>query len=402
VLLVQIWQASGDDLFRRAATETADWVLRDMRSPEGAFYSTLDADSEGEEGRFYVWKPAELEQVLNSGERTALSVRFGLDQGANFEGSWHLQVRGTLEEAAAKAGETHSATSALLDSARARLLAVRNERVWPGRDEKVLTAWNALMIRGLSMTGRALQRDDCIDSAAAAADFIRSTLYVEDVLQACYKDGRARFRAYLDDYAFLLDALLELLQARWNAAHLDWAIELADALLDEFSDAERGGFYFTSVNHEQLVHRTRSFSDDSLPSGNAVAAQALARLGHLLGDTRYLDAAEHTLRAGYSAMVDFPHGHAALVIALDEYLDPPEIVVIRGAHEEASEWAQAVAAIYAPSRLVFAIPDTAEALPGALAARAPGVTTRAYICKGMTCGLPVTSREALAAELSEA
>jgi uncharacterized protein YyaL (SSP411 family) len=401
-LLAQLWQASGEDIYRKAANETADWVIRDMQSPEGGFWSTLDADSQGEEGAFYVWAADEVHELLPEKEYNAVATRYGLNLPANFERSWHLQVRGSIEDAAAACGETTSGAIALLDSARARLLESRNAREWPGRDEKILTAWNALMIRGLAMAGRALGREDLIDAAAASLNFIAQKLWIDGQLYASYKDGAARFEAYLDDYAFLLDATLELLQARWDSSHLGFAIEIADALLNSFADKERGGFYFTSDHHEELAHRTRSFSDDSLPSGNAIAAYALGRLGHLLGEERYLRTTEETLQAGFSAMQDFPHGHAALIIALDEFLNPPEIVVIRGTETDAGDWARNIGAIFAPRRLIFAIPADAGNLPGALEARKAEDGTLAYICRGTSCSAPVRSIKDLAAELSEA
>jgi uncharacterized protein YyaL (SSP411 family) len=400
-LLAQLWQASGDDPYRRAANETADWALRDMRSPEGGFWSTLDADSEGEEGKFYVWDREEVSALLSGKEYKALATRFGLEQVANFEGNWHLQVRDSLEKAADAAGETASSTNSLINSGRAKLLSARNQRIWPGRDEKILTAWNALMVRGLAMAGRALGREDLISAANDAVRFIKDKVYINGRLYATYKDGRARFDAYLDDHAFLLDALLELLQANWNSDHLTFAVELADRMLADFEDREKGGFYFTSVQHEKLVHRTRSFSDDSLPSGNGIAALALARLGHLLGDTRYLRASENTLRAGFAAMQEFPHGHAALVTALDEYLEAPEIVIIRGSPNEAGEWSRSISAIYAPRRLVFAIPDNAI-LPEPLAAKRATDATTAYVCQGTRCSTPIDSLEKLATAIREA
>ena len=172
-------------------------------------------------------------------------------------------------------------------------------------------------------------------------------------------------------------------------------------MLADFADDDKGGFYFTSAHHEKLVHRTRSFSDDSLPSGNAIAALALGRLGHLLGDTRYLQASENTLRAGFAAMQEFPHGHAALITALDEYLEPPEIVIIRGEASEAEEWARNISAIYAPGRLVFAIPADID-LPESLATKQATDKTIAYVCRGRACSAPIDSLKELANELSEA
>jgi uncharacterized protein YyaL (SSP411 family) len=400
-LLAQLWQASGDDSFRIAAAETADWVLRDMRGPEGAFWSTLDADSEGEEGKFYVWTPELAQGLLDEQEYAAFACRYGLSQPANFEGHWHLQVRDSLENSETAVGKGSSDTDKLINNAREKLLTARNARIWPGRDEKILTAWNALMIRGLAMAGRALGREDLIEAADNALCFIKLQLYKDGQLYASYKDGRARFDAYLDDHAFLLDAILELLQARWNSAHLEFAIELADRLLADFSATDKGGFYFTSAQHEKLVHRTRSFSDDSLPSGNAIAALALGRLGHLLGETRYLQAAENTLQAGFAAMQEFPHGHAALITALNEHLEPPEVVIIRGAASEAEEWSRNISAIYAPRRLVFAIPADAE-VPESLATKQAKDNTIAYVCRGTACTAPIDSLQQLASELSEA
>ncbi len=400
-LLAQIWQASGDENFRNAATETADWVLRDMRSPEGAFWSTLDADSEGEEGKFYVWQPEEVRGLLNEEEFSALSHRFGLQESANFEDSWHLQVRGMPEDPATSPDSIISTSTALINSGRGKLLAARNDRIWPGRDEKILTAWNALMIRGLAIAGRTLGREDLTAAAVEATNFIINKLYNHKKLLACYKDGQARFDAYLDDHAFLIDALLELLQTRWDSSHLQFAVELADRLIDDFADDQRGGFYFTSTCHEKLVHRSRTFGDDSMPSGNGIAALALGRLGHLLGDSRYLHAAENTLLAGKDSMNDFPHGHASLITALDEYLEPPEIIVIRGLQEEAGEWSRTISALYSPRRLVFAIPANCAELPGALANRAAQENTVAYICKGTRCGLPMQSLGELVSTIKE-
>ena len=399
-LLVQLWMASGDDAYRVAANKTADWVLRDMQSPEGAFWSTLDADSEGEEGKFYVWDPDEVSDLLSANEYKALATRFGLEQVANFEGQWHLQVRDSIEHAADATGELSSTTHALIDSAQTKLLTARNKRIWPGRDEKILTAWNALMIRGLAMAGRSLEREDLITAAADAVNFIQDKMTADGQLLASYKDGQARFDAYLDDHAFLLDAILELLQARWSNDHLTFATALADRLLADFTDTKNGGFYFTSIHHETLIHRTRSFSDDSLPSGNAIAAFALGRLGHLLGEPRFLQAAENTLRAGFTAMQEFPHGHAALITALDEYLDAPEVIIIRGSLKIAEEWSRSISALYAPRRLVFAIPTDAE-LPEPLASKLATSGTVAYACRGMTCSAPIDTLQELANTIRE-
>ena len=405
-LYAQMFQISGDETFRTVARETADWVLRDMRSAEGAFYSSLDADSEGEEGRFYVWTPEQVQALVAAAEYAVLAPRFGLDQPSNFEEphhnvrAWHLRVYQTVEQIAGTTGQPESTVRRLLMSGRSKLLSARNGRVWPGLDDKLLTSWNALMIRGLTIAARVLDRPDLADAAVAAVDFLRGSLVVDHRLCATYKSGKARLNAYLDDYAFLLDAVVELLQTRWSPGHLEFAVFLADGLLERFEDRENGGFWFTSHDHEALLHRSKPLADEAVPSGNGVAAFALARLGYLLVEPRYLDTAERTLRAGWRGMQEFPHGHCSLLNAMDEYLQPPELIVLRGEPGEASVWAATLGAAYNPRRMVFAIPDDGAnlpaALPAALASKtAPAAGVLAYVCRGTVCDSPVATLEAL-------
>ena len=383
--------ATGDTLFADAANATADWMLADMRDDNGGFYATRDADSEGHEGLFYLWDPDEVRELLDDNYEV-FAKRFGLNTDANFVGRWHLTVREQVTEDEA----------AVINKAKRVLLARRDTRVAPGRDEKQLTSWNALAIRGLAIAGRALERPDLIDAAADAVEFLRDNLMRDGRLLASYKDGEARFAAYLDDHAFLLDAVLELLQARWNMRHLEFAQQLAELLLEHFEDKDDGGFWFTANDHEQLIHRSKPLADEAVPSGNGVAAFALQRLGFLLGETTYLDAAERTLRAAWRAISEVPHGHVSLLTALEEYLEHPEIVVIRGANDEISRWRDSAAKIYAPRRLVFAISEDEAGLPGALADRKPlDGETVAYRCLGTHCEMPVTTWEALAAQLVE-
>jgi uncharacterized protein YyaL (SSP411 family) len=401
-LYAQAYLATGDDMYGRIANETADWILADMQSPNGGFYSTRDADSEGEEGLYYVWMPEEVQALLNDEQYEVFARHFGLNADANFEGKWHLTIRENRKTIADDLGMTEQAVTELIDSARATLLQARNKRVPPGRDEKQLTSWNALAIRGLAIAGLALGRTDLIESARRSADFIRETMMVDGRLLASFKDGQARFPAYLDDYAFLLDALLELTQAEWSNRHLGFAVELADLLLEHFYDQDSGGFFFTADDHESLMHRPKPLADEAVPSGNGIAAFALQRLGFLLGETRYLEAAEKTLKNSWRAIDEYPHGHVSLLSALEEYLDHPEIIIIRGDDAEVSRWQDSAARIYSPRRLLFAIGPEVEGLPGSLADRKPVANqTVAYRCVGSHCSLPITSWEALAGELSE-
>ncbi len=400
-LYAQAALATGDDRFAEIANATADWLLADMRADNGGFFATRDADSEGREGIYYLWRPDQVRELLGD-DYDVFARRFGLNQDANFEGQWHLTVRHSTKDIAKAVDRSAKDVATTIDKARNILLSERQKRVPPGRDEKQLTSWNALAIRGLALAGRALPRPDLIESAVQAADFLRSTLLVDGRLRVSYKDGEARFSAYLDDHAFLLDALLELLQARWDTTHLAFAVEIADLMLDHFEDSESGGFFFTADDHETLIHRPKPLADEAVPSGNGIAAFALQRLGFLLGETRYLDAAERTLRASWQAMKEYPHGHVSLLIALDEFIDHPEIIVIRGNEDEIGRWRDAAARLYAPRRLVFAIDADTPDLPGALADRAPiDGETVAYRCLGTHCEMPVTTWEALAAQISQ-
>ncbi len=401
-LYAQAYLATGDRLFGRIAGETADWMLADMQSPNGGFYSTRDADSDGEEGLYYVWTPDEVRKLLDDDSYPLFADYFGLNAEANFEGKWHLSVRKLLKTMAEETGRDESEIAQKLDASRKILLHARSQRTAPGRDEKQLTSWNGLAIRGLAIAGRILGRRDLVAAATAAADFIATALVRDGRLLASHKDGDSRLPAYLDDHAFMLDALLHLLQASWNTKHLDMAVRLADLMLDHFIDSENGGFFFTANDHESLMHRPKPMADEATPSGNGIAAISLQRLGYLLGEPRYLEAAEGTLRSGWRAMAEHPQGHVSLITALEEYLTPPEIIVIRGTSDKVNDWQDVASKIYAPRRLVFAIDSGAGDLPGALAERrAVKDKTVAYRCLGNHCSLPIASPDAFARELSE-
>ena len=397
----ELHQITGDDVFARVARGTAAWVMREMQSPEGGFYSTLDADSEGEEGKFYVWTPDEVRSLVSEDEFPALASRFGLDRAANFEGShWHLHVFREVADVARDTGATQTETEERIDRALAKLFEARSHRIRPGRDDKVLTSWNGLMVKGMATAGRILGAPELVSSAERAVEFIRGTMWSDGRLHATYKDGRARFNGYLDDYACLADGVLALLESRWSARDLEFVIALGDAMIEHFEDRENGGFFFTADDHERLIHRPKPMMDDSLPSGNGVAATVLGRLGHLLGDTRYLRAAERVLHAAREGLERFPHAHTALLVALEEFLEPPEIVVIRAEPGELEPWRARATAGYAPRRVVVAIPNDASNLPALLAERAPRGSPVVYVCEGHVCDAPITGFDAFHTRLA--
>jgi hypothetical protein len=384
-LLADAWRVTGDALYARCAEATAGWILREMQSPEGGYYSSRDADSEHEEGKFYVWDAHDARALLTAEEWETVAPHWGLDGPPNFEGRhWHLRVAQPLRARGA----------ALLAAATAKLFAARESRVRPGRDEKVLVSWNALAIRGMARAARVFGRPEWAASARRALEFIRARMRRNGRLLAAYKDGRAHLGAYLDDYAFLILALLELLQAGFAKQDLAFAEELADVLLEQFEDPEAGGFFFTARDHERLIHRPKPGHDHATPSGNGAAAFALNRLAALTGETRYADAAERTLRLFHAGMRAQPHGRASLLAALEEWLEPPAIAIVRGAPAALREWSDAMAREYLPRTLVLAIPAGASGLPPVLDKPA-SQDVQAWLCRGATCLPPIGSVEAL-------
>jgi len=389
-LYAQAHSVTNEALFRRVAQATAGWVMREMQSPEGGYYAALDADSEGEEGRFYTWTREEIQRLLAPSELPAVTAVYGLEHAPNFDGRWHLHTFMTPEQFAAHSGLDGAEVESLLATARTKLLAARAKRVRPGRDDKILAAWNGLMIRGMCIAARILGDAEMAASAERAMDFVRREMFVDGRLRATWKDGQARLGAYLDDYAYLLDATLEYLQLRWDPAVLEFAVALADILLAHFEDTAGGGFLFTADDHESLLERPRPLADDAMPAGNGIAALALNRLGCLLGEPRYLEAAERAVRSAMPALRRAPWLHCALLDALEEQVTPPEIVIVRGTGRRPAEWARTARLVYAPRRLVLEIPADATGLPASLAEKTPPESgARAWICRGTTCLPPV-------------
>jgi uncharacterized protein YyaL (SSP411 family) len=388
-LCVDMWLVTGDARFKQVAEETAAWVLREMQSPKGGYYSTLDADSEHEEGKFYVWTPAEIQALLAENEYKIAAACFGLDSAPNFESQhWHLHVARDVGEVAAESGLTLEQATQWINSARAKLFNARERRVRPGRDEKILASWNGLMIKAMAHAGRVLGRAEWIDSARRALGFVQTTLWSEGRLFATYKDGKAHLNAYLDDYAFLLDALLELIEADFRVDDLEFARQLAEVLLTRFEDTVEGGFFFTSHDHEKLISRPKPGHDNATPSGNGIAAHALLRLGHLLGEARYLGSSERTLALFYPHVARHPGGYMSLIKALSEILNPPQVIILRGLPEPVAQWKQKLAAYYLPTTMVIAIPGDTRGLPEAL--DKPAIRpVAAWVCEGGSCLSPI-------------
>ena len=406
-LYADAWRATRSEGFARIAKGIVDWLLDEMRSPQNAFYSSLDADSEHEEGKFYVWTREEICALLNDDEYAVASAHWGLDGPPNFEHErWHLRVVSPLADVARTLSIDVTAAEARIDRARAKLLAARALRVRPGRDDKVLTSWNALVIAALARAGRIFGRPAWTDAACEAADFIRDTMWRDGKLLATYKDGRAHLNAYLDDHAFMLAALIELMQSSFQSRDLDWARELAESLLARFEDAAGGGFFFTSHDHEALIHRPKPGHDNATPAGNGIAAQGLTTLGHWLSEPRYLDAAERTVRAFSRELAGQPTGFASMLIALDGCTSPPTTVILRGDAATCAAWQREIERGYRPS--VQTIDLSAQpSLPGALSKPHEADSTgesaaTAWVCRGTICLPPIHSLLALEAAIAGA
>jgi len=386
--------AQGDDAcrHRQTALDIVRWLRQEMQDAQGGYYSSLDADSEGEEGKYYLWTPAEVTQVLTPDEYALFAPCYGLDQPPNFEQRWHLQRQCPPEVVARQQNLPVAQIEQSLQSSRARLLQARGLRIPPQRDDKILVSWNALLIKGLADAACHLEQPELLSHATRTVDFIRSQLWQDGRLHATYKAGQTRFAAYLDDHAFLLSALLTLLQARWRREDLEFAMALADVLLDEFQDEAQGGFYFTAHGHEFLIHRPKPYADEAIPSGNGIAAQALLLLGHLVGEPRYVEAAEKTLKAAWSHIVAAPHAYSSLLIALQDLLSPPTLIVLRARTADLPAWQDGLAALRSLPWHVFVIPQEGnEQLPGLLNHQQLLTQGAVYICEGHNCLPPKKS-----------
>ena len=389
-----------DRLFTEAVRDTAAWMMREMQHPDGGYYASQDADSEGQEGKFYVWRRDTVKRLLTEDEYLLVETLYGLDKPANFEGKWNLLRRDAWQSVVARVYLDPETAADLLASAKAKLFAARAQREPPGKDEKVLAAWNGLAIQGMAKAGVRLREGAWIDSAARAADFVRTRMVDEGCLYATWKDGAVKYPGYLDDYANMLQGILALLSARWRDEHLNFAVSLGEALLDRFQDPDTGGFFFTAHDHERLIHRPKPTDDDALPPGNGVAASALIGLGHLTGEACYLEAAERTLRWARGFIARHPASHCTLLNALEETVHPPELIIVRGPADAISGWLDVAHAGYRPARAVYGIPDNATrvptylpptCLPPSVRAVAANETSpvSAFVCNGLKCSTPI-------------
>ena len=395
-LYADLARATGDRRYAEVARDIIGWLVREMRAPDGAFYSSLDADSEGHEGKFYVWTRDAARAAMTADEWAVAEPYLGLDEPPNFEGrEWNLRISDSLDAIAGALSISLPDAQTRWVGARAALFAARETRVRPARDEKILTAWNALAIAGLARAARARHEPRWADLAFAAADALARTAWRDGRLLATRRGEHADLNAYLDDHAFVLAALLELMQTRFRRADYEWAVALADALLERFEDRERGGFYFTSHDHERLFHRTKPGHDNATPSGNGVAAQALIAFGHLTGELRYVAAAERTVRLFGSALAESPGGLSSLAEALRALEAPPASVLLQGDVELCAQWQRELESVYRPTVRVFNLAGSADVPPALVKGAVPAMGAVAWVCRRMSCLPPLFSVESL-------
>ncbi len=399
-IYAEVYCVTGEPLFKQVVDETMTYLMREMLHTEGGFYSTQDADSEGKEGKFFVWTEKEIRQILGEEASEIFCRIYDVSEEGNFEEKNILHPILTLEQASKLFRRDFREIETLVSDAKGKLFQEREKRPKPFRDEKILTSWNGLMLSGFAAAIKISRHPAYLEAADRTVDFIFTKMFRDRHLLHTYKSGTAKILGYLDDYAFLAAGLLDLFEATVNRAHLDRALELAGIMLQEFWDEAGGGFFYTGRSHERLIAQSKPIFDGSIPSGNAVATHVLLRLYHYTGKEDYLKRAERVLRAYYNAMENQPFGFAHMLAALDFYLQKPKEVVLVGDKKD-PETAELLAKIhsqYLPNMtLQLASPDDALEKFSSLLAGKKQIERKptVYVCHNFTCSRPVVDWEEL-------
>jgi len=401
-LYAELYQITKDDRQIKIVRKTLDFVMREMTHPEGGFYSAQDADSEGEEGKFYVWHKKEIADILSDQAATDIFCEhYGVTEGGNFEGKNILNMRVPLASLGLRYGKTPEQTAQIIKDASAKLFAAREKRVRPGRDEKILTSWNGLMISGFAK-GYAVTGDSkYLKAAKDAVKFVESKIASSDSrLLRTFKDGESKLNAYLDDYAFYAGALLDLFAVDSRQEYLDKAIKYTDFMLKHFWDEKDGNLFFTSDDHEKLIVRTKNFYDLAIPSGNSIAASNLLRLYHYTQNKDYLERATSIMKAGARPAAENPFGFGQLLISIYLYVKKPvEVTVITGGNSAMAGWLNrqflpdGINAIISADEL-----QLLQKYPYFQGRQGDGSET-AFVCRNFTCSLPLKSQKDLEAQL---
>ncbi len=405
-LYLHLFQVTKDDFARRIAQETLDYVVREMTDAGGGFYSSQDADSEGVEGKFFVWSRQEISDALGEHNGNLFCEYFDVTEHGNFEAKNILRVTSSLEDTAQRLDVSVEELSNVIDGGRRKLFDIRERRVKPGRDEKVLTAWNGLMLGSFAEGAAILNRPDYRQVAEANASFVLDQMEEGGLLLRTYKDGKAKLNGYLEDYACFIDGLISLYEATGKLRWIQAAVSLADKMIEQFWDEDAGGFYFTGKDHERLIVRSKEFLDNATPSGNSIAGLSLLRLALLTGNQDYHRCATDVLRLMANQIRRYPSAFGFALCALDFYLDSPLEIAIVGTASDSrlDELVSTVWQTYLPNRVVALCTEAhAEA-----AALVPLLRERntlndeptAFVCEAYTCQTPVHSGHELAPQLT--
>ena len=400
-IYAHFYQITKNDFYKRIATETLDYIKREMLDPKGGFYSAQDADSEGIEGKFFVWKPKEIEEILGAEDAKIFNFYFDISDAGNFEGENILNIKNTVEETAQAFEMSEKKVSEILENGRRTVFQKRESRIKPFRDEKVLTAWNGLMLAAFAEASAIFQKDEYLEIAKNNADFILENLRENKYLLRTWKDGKGKLNSYIEDYANFADGLIELFQVSGEAKYLKEAKNIADKMIAEFWDEEQGGFFFTGENHEKLLVRSKDFYDNATPSGNSVAADVLLKLSHLLGDEKYARIAADVLRLVSAQIKRYPQAFGRALSVLSFYFASVKEIVIIGERENQLErevWEE-----YLPNKIVVVTEiagENAELIP--LLENRDKIEGKptAYVCENFTCQKPVTAVDELKKQLS--
>ena len=404
-MYLHTYQVTKNPEARRVAEETLDYVVREMTDARGGFYSSQDADSEGEEGKFFVWSRQEVLGVLGEPDGNLFCQYFDVTEGGNFEGQNILHVTSSIEDVAVRNKISVEQLQATIKTGRQKLFELREQRVKPGRDEKVLTAWNGLMLASLAEASAILERSDYRNVAEANARFLLAHLQKDGLLLRSYKDGEAKLNAYLEDYACLIHGLISLYEATGELTWIESAVSLADKMIEQFWDESAGGFFFTGNRHEQLIVRTKEFMDNATPSGNSIATLSLLRLALLTGNEDYRRRATAVLRLSADQIRRYPSAFGFALSAVDFYLDSPlEVVIVGSPDPRLDALLRAVWQTYLPNRVVALCRkehEQAEALIPLFTGRNTLASQpTAFVCRANTCQKPANTPDNLLKQLT--
>ena len=387
-LLVDTWIQNKEKLFLDIAIETGNWILEDMQSNEGGFYSTVDADSEGEEGKYYVWELQELEKILEPKEKELFYDIFNLKIQPNFEGKYHLYCKESLDFYSKKYNKNYDEFINDLNKIKYKLLSKRDKRTPPSKDQKILVSWNALTIEGLSKLYSVTGEIIYLEAAEKALRFIKDKCWIQDLLFSTYNNKSAKFGPYLNDYAFLAKAIFFFLQQRWSDEYVDFGLQILDKIRELFIE-EDGKTYMTSKqNSNELVYRPKHLFDESIPSGNAIASLAFNLFGHLMGNKEYIEIANNIVRDAFYHVEKHPEAMSSMLIALHNLSLPPNLNIIFGNKEKVTNWTQSLRKENKKNNFTFGIPSSSKIKPEYLKEIKVQSDVFGIVCNDISCSKP--------------